>query len=77
MPNVSLQQTVLPLKLMVEKSAIINHKMERLLQDNSIDIPQKIVYLLVHWDIYSSFQPLKKTSPTAIYVSYSFQLSRD
>lgn len=35
--------------LMFEKSAIINHKMERLSQGKSIDIPQKIVYLLVHW----------------------------
>lgn len=25
--------------------------MERLSQGNGVDIPQKIVYLLVHWDL--------------------------
>lgn len=42
-----------PKMLVFEKSSVVNHKMERLLQGNGVAIPQKIVYLLAHWDLYS------------------------
>lgn len=49
-----------PKVLVTEKSPSVSCKMERLLKGNSTDVPQKIVYLLIHWDLIFLISAIKE-----------------